>query len=84
MIPLTCCIFHANKDSTAVKKADRSPESPGIGRNNVCLEKRLKILMGSENHKSESMCASETSLSIGQIQENWIFNNGIYLVFFSS
>lgn len=56
MISSTCCIFHANKNSTAVKKAARPLESPGIYGNGVCLEKWLQILMGSENHKSESMC----------------------------
>lgn len=56
MISLTCCVFHANKDSAAVKRADWSLEPPGIYVNSVYLEMWLQILMGSENHKSESMC----------------------------
>lgn len=60
MISLTCCISHANEDVAVFKRADWSLESPGIYVNSVYLEKRLQIVMGSENHKPESTC-SETS-----------------------
>lgn len=56
MISLTCCIFHANEESTAVNRAGCCLKALGVCVNSVCLEKWLQILMGSENHKSESMC----------------------------
>ena len=81
MISLTCCTSHANKDSTAIKRADLSLESLWIAVNSVYLEKWLQILMGSENHKSKCMCP-ETSQPTGSNLGNWIFNNCNYLVFF--